>query len=93
MLSQITASRYLLMFGICEPIMIILIFKNLKLSSKYMGSIIIILFVLLNYTHSITANNNEINLYLPYKNYFLGDTQLYTDPDEIKAKMERKEVI
>ncbi|MFD1244749.1 EpsG family protein [Paralysiella testudinis] len=76
-ISQLTVSRYLLMFGICEPIMLILIFRKVNLSSKYALILLLVIYVATNYGYSIYANSNEINLYLPYKNYLLGDTQPY----------------
>ncbi len=77
MVSQVTVSRYLLMFGICEPIMLILMFKKFNLSSKKVYSSFLVMYVVLNYSYSIVNNSNDVNLYLPYKNAFLGDKQPY----------------
>ncbi|NHB63678.1 hypothetical protein C5472_22145 [Photorhabdus sp. RW14-46] len=75
--NQIIASRYLLMFGICEPIILIMIYRKLSFKSKHLYSLILFLYIIINYGHSIYSNSNHINLYLPYKNYLLGDKQPY----------------
>ncbi|MDE9428668.1 EpsG family protein [Xenorhabdus bovienii] len=87
-ISQLTASRYLLMFGICEPIMIIMIFNKLTKNLKILSVFVISIYVVISYKHGLSSNNNIINLYLPYKNYFMGDTQLYKDVDELKKIIE-----
>ncbi|CAM3503634.1 EpsG family protein [Xenorhabdus nematophila] len=87
-ISQLTASRYLLMFGICEPIIIIMIFNKLTNSSKIFSAFIILIYVVVSYKHGLSVNNNMINLYLPYKNYFIGDTQAYKNVDELKKIIE-----
>ncbi|MEQ1975649.1 EpsG family protein [Xenorhabdus sp. SGI240] len=90
MISQLTASRYLLMFGICEPIMIIMILNKLTKNLRIFSVFFILIYVVISYKHGLSANNNIINLYLPYKNYFIGDTQPYKDVDELKKIIEGK---
>lgn len=81
MLSQVAVSRYLLMFSILEPIMFILILRKFDLRSRIIVLWLMICFLFSNYIYVIQSNSNEVNLYLPYKNFILGDLQPYRDPE------------
>ncbi|CBJ88203.1 hypothetical protein; putative exported protein [Xenorhabdus nematophila ATCC 19061] len=65
-----------------------MIFNKLTNSSKIFSAFIILIYVVVSYKHGLSVNNNMINLYLPYKNYFIGDTQAYKNVDELKKIIE-----
>lgn len=81
MISQVIVSRYLLMFSVIEPLMIILMLSRFKLKMRVIFFPVVIFYIFLGYVYSIKNNSNEINLYLPYKNFIFGDKQPYRSPE------------
>lgn len=87
--NQLIASRYLLLFSVIEPIMIILLFHKFnKISKALLVLPILIMMLFVNFSSTLYRNNNVVNVYLPYKNFLLGDEQVFGDPEELKRLVE-----
>lgn len=72
-INQLTVSRYLLMFSTVEPLLIIAAIN--KINGKYKPSVIAIgtLLLIPVFIYSLANNSDDINLYLPYKNWLIDN--------------------